>query len=114
MVHHFDHRFATYEPDGRIRDTTLPEHQDATYVPMPRYWVAEEQVNDRLVRKDSEGREIWSWREQWLLGFRDITNATNERTAIFSLTPQMAVGNNLPLLFPAIKGLDASLVLLAV
>lgn len=34
---------------------------------------------------------------KYLLGFRDITNATNERTAIASLIPHSAVGNNLPL-----------------
>ncbi|MCX7751181.1 MAG: restriction endonuclease, partial [Candidatus Bipolaricaulota bacterium] len=34
----------------------------------------------------------------WLLGFRDVTNATNERTAIFSLMPRVGVGNTSPLL----------------
>jgi hypothetical protein len=35
---------------------------------------------------------------QWLLGFRDITNATNERTVIASVLPLSAVGNQLPLM----------------
>jgi hypothetical protein len=29
------------------------------------------------------------WDKDWLLGFRDITNSTNELTAIFSLLPNM-------------------------
>ncbi|MDH7504510.1 MAG: hypothetical protein QHJ82_17605, partial [Verrucomicrobiota bacterium] len=35
----------------------------------------------------------------WLLGFRDITNATNERTAIFSFLPRAGVNHKAPLLF---------------
>ncbi|MCC6310861.1 MAG: N-6 DNA methylase, partial [Trueperaceae bacterium] len=31
MIHHFDHRYATYQPDGSIRDTTLEEHQDPSF-----------------------------------------------------------------------------------
>ena len=34
-----------------------------------------------------------------MLGFRDITNSTNERTAIFSIVPKVAVGNPAHLLF---------------
>src|SRR5690606_3702682 len=35
---------------------------------------------------------------QWLMGWRDITNATNERTAIATAFPRVGVGNNLPLM----------------
>ncbi len=39
---------------------------------------------------------------RWLMGWRDITNATNERTVIASVVARVGVGNNLPLmLFPA-------------
>ena len=33
---------------------------------------------------------------RWLMGWRDITNATNERTVIASVFPKVGVGNNLP------------------
>ncbi len=36
---------------------------------------------------------------KWLIGFRDVTNATNERTAIFSLLPRVGVGHKIPLVF---------------
>lgn len=36
---------------------------------------------------------------RWLLGFRDITNATNERTVIAAVLPRAGVGNKIPLLF---------------
>jgi hypothetical protein len=35
----------------------------------------------------------------WLMGWRDITNATNERTVIAAAFPEVGVGNNLPLMF---------------
>ncbi|MEN9661757.1 MAG: hypothetical protein RL324_706 [Verrucomicrobiota bacterium] len=35
---------------------------------------------------------------RWLMGWRDITNATNERTVIASVLPRMAVGNKIPLI----------------
>jgi hypothetical protein len=41
---------------------------------------------------------------KWFIGFRDITNATNERTVIASVLPRAGVGNNLPLML-----LDAAL-----
>jgi hypothetical protein len=36
---------------------------------------------------------------KWLLGWRDITNAGNERTLLMSVLPKTAVGNNFPLIF---------------
>ena len=49
-----------------------------------------------------------SWLEQscprWLMGWRDITNATNERTVIASVIPLAGVGNQMPLmLFPEME-----------
>ena len=35
---------------------------------------------------------------RWLMGWRDITNATNERTVIASVAPRAGVGNNMPLM----------------
>jgi len=44
-----------------------------------------------------------NWEKCWLIGFRNVTNATNERTAIFSLIPIAGVGNSTPLLLVAKK-----------
>ncbi len=38
---------------------------------------------------------------RWLMGWRDITNATNERTVLASVVPRTAVGNKIPLIFPS-------------
>jgi len=37
-------------------------------------------------------------RPRWLMGWRGITNATNERTVIASVVPRVGVGNSLPLM----------------
>ena len=53
LVHHFDHRWATYttDPDtGTVasRDVTLQEKQDASFSITPRYWVPAREVWLRL------------------------------------------------------------------
>jgi len=44
LVHQFDHRWATYTPDGNSRDMTLAEKQDPATLVVPRYWVSEREV----------------------------------------------------------------------
>jgi hypothetical protein len=95
MMWHFDHRWATYE-GGETRDCTEAEKRSPHFVVRPRYWVPRTEVQARL----------GDWQHKWLVGFRDVTNATNERTAIFSLLPRFGVGNNAPLLLVAER--DAS------
>src|SRR5690606_16784424 len=46
---------------------------------------------DRLAAK--------GWTRGWLLGWRDITNATNERTVIAAVLPRVGVNHKLPLFF---------------
>lgn len=45
--------------------------------------------------------DVWMKRRspEWLMGWRDITNATNERTVISSVMPLVGVGHKMPLLF---------------
>jgi len=101
MVHHFDHRFATYAgaTQANLNKGTLPQvsdaaHADCAFVTMPQYWVDESEVTTRL-----EGR----WERDWLIGWRDITNAKNERTTVASLIPRAAVGHKFPLVMPGVE-----------
>jgi hypothetical protein len=87
----FDHRFATFEggpAEDKARDTTEEEHRNLAYVPTTRYWVPKAEADAKL-------RE---WKEPWLLAFRDVTNATNERTFISTLLPRMGANHKAPLL----------------
>lgn len=59
MIHHFDHRWATYgagasddEEEG-ARDCTLLEKQSPAFEPSPRYWVPEDEVILRAARVPS-------------------------------------------------------------
>ncbi len=92
MIHHFDHRWATYEPDGSTRDVLPDEKRDANFRALPRYWVRESVVRDRL-----EGR----WDHKWLLGWRDICRSTDERTMIAGSFPTTAVGHTMPIALSA-------------
>lgn len=44
VVHQFDHRWATYTPEGSSRDLTLAEKQDTARTVNPRYWVSAREV----------------------------------------------------------------------
>lgn len=55
MIHHFDHRWATYgagasDDEEGARDCTLAEKQNPDFEPSPRYWVPEEEVALRTAR----------------------------------------------------------------
>ena len=91
MIHHFDHRWATYE-GLETRNVTLAEKQDPNFTVMGRYWVHADEVQAALANT--------GWNQPWLMGWRDITNTTNERTVISTTLPLAGVGNKIPLFFP--------------
>jgi hypothetical protein len=90
MIHHFDHRWATYD-NGDSRDATLSEKADCNFQPTARYWVPEREMANRLAAK--------GWIGGWLIGWRDIARSTDERTVIFAVMPRAAVGHTCPLIF---------------
>jgi hypothetical protein len=94
MIHQFDHRWATYADDGAdgARDVTEEEKQRVDYEVRPRYWVPEAEVRMRLEAK--------GWTHPWLLGWRDICRATDERTVISAVVPALATGDPVLLAFP--------------
>jgi hypothetical protein len=104
MVHHFDHRFGTYEgqTDAQANQGKLPEldeaqHADPHRISLPWYWVPAEEVEKRL-----EGR----WHRQWLLGWRDICRNTDTRTVIASLVPRIGMGHTFPLALFDVAGIS--------
>ena len=112
MTHHFDHRFGTYEAQSKAQANQgkLPEldhlaHADPARTTLPRYWVTENEVVERLY-------EIWD--RNWLLGWRGITGAGVIRTVVACIIPRGAVGNSFPLMMPSsdprlVAGLCANL-----
>ncbi|MGA5251986.1 hypothetical protein ACPCKZ_24860 [Streptomyces pseudogriseolus] len=118
MLHHYDHRFATYEnaTQQQLNKGTLPrftaeQHQDASATPLPRYWVSEQDIPTGEV--DKNGKAVMhsgvrsrlagkSWNREWLLGWRDICRARDERTLIAAVAPAHGFGHPYPLAFPAL------------
>jgi len=97
MIWHFDHRYATYEGatqanlnSGSLPKTTPEQKADPNFSVMPRYWVSEQEVDTRL--------STTNWTNNWLIGFRDVTSAVVERTAISSILPDVGVGHKIPLM----------------
>jgi hypothetical protein len=89
MIHHFDHRWATYTDSGDVRDLTEAEHRNPSFVVLPRYWVAAAEVASRLADRSMC---------EWLFGFRNVCRATDDRTLIDALIPLAGVGNSMPVL----------------
>jgi len=93
MMHQFDHRWATYTDSGDTVDVTANQKQDVNFTVNPRYWIDKNEVLERIEGDEYNKRPI----PKWLMGWRDITNATNERTVIVCVIPLSGVGNNMPL-----------------
>lgn len=59
MLHQYDHRWATYEPDGTVRDVTLEEKMNPDYEVIPRYWVPKREVLNRIADVPDSVRKAW-------------------------------------------------------
>lgn len=94
MVQAFDHRAASVVVNTKNRHrpaqpqpATLEQHQDPNWLPDPQYWVPAAKCE-------------WSPQLGWVLGFKEITAATNARTFIAALFPAVGFGNKVPVLEP--------------
>jgi len=94
MVQMYDHRAASVvvNPDNLHRAAQqeavgLEEHRDPDFSPMPQFWVQRPVVEE-------------IYKGHWVLGFKEITSPTNERTMISAIAPGVAFGNKFPLLVP--------------
>lgn len=97
MVQAFDHRAASvlleeknWVRQGQKLATTLVQHQNPEFAVRPRWWV------DQAAVDAAAGNS----KRDWLLCYKDVTSATNERTMIASFLPWAAVVNSAPLIFP--------------
>ena len=92
MFHHFDHRWATFNGEDSS-DYTDADKCDPCRYALPRYWVIAEEVKAAL-------QNVSTTNYEWLIGFRNVSNTTNERTFVTSPIPLSGVGNSSPILFP--------------
>lgn len=92
MVQAFDHRAASVVVNLNNRHrpakalaATPEERMDPNWSPEPRFWVSASDCS-------------WANGETWVLGFKEITAATNARTMIAALFPTVGFGNKVPIL----------------
>ncbi len=93
MVQAFDHRAASivvnlenlHRP-AQPEPATEEQHRNPDWLPDPQYWVPAAECG-------------WTT-ATWVLGFKEITAATNVRTFIAALLPAVGFGNKVPVLRP--------------
>lgn len=101
LFHQFDHRFASYElntKNGKLEpvEVTLEQKQRSSFTISPQYWVDADEVQTKLNQKQ--------WTKGWVLAWRDVTCATNERTVISSVIhARNAAADTAQLLMPAVS-----------
>ncbi|MEU6891132.1 DNA methyltransferase [Streptomyces sp. NPDC046557] len=117
MLHHYDHRWATYDTEGDTRSLSPEEREDGDALALPRYWVAEEDTPSGKFDRNGEDIPIpgvlkrlaeKEWQQGFLLGWRDICRSTDERSMITALLPAVGVGHLLLLALPRLPELLAS------
>jgi hypothetical protein len=95
MVQMYDHRAATVVRDetnwarqGQTIDTTLTEHQNPEFSPLPRWWISAENIIRVM-----EGKQQPAY-----LAYKDVTSATNQRTMIAAFVPYTATLHPIPVI----------------
>ncbi|MBB2793629.1 UNVERIFIED_ORG: hypothetical protein GGD58_002488 [Rhizobium pisi] len=98
MIWHFNHRSSTYQGvpeadrnNGQAREMSEAELSNPDLEIAPRCWTTRAAFSVR-----TSGRE---WGRDWVLSMRDVTNATNERSAIFAIRPFLPSNDKLPSIF---------------
>lgn len=97
MIWIYDHRASSITTreenifrEGLTKETTQIEHEDRFYEVLPKFWVSEIEIEDRI--------PDW-YDKNWIISFRRITAATNERTLIASIIPRYGAGDTAALIF---------------
>jgi len=87
QIEQYDLSYATYDgvtdkeiADGNPRELVHADG-DALSLPKPRYWAIQKVVEEFGQSKNGD--------REWCLGYRDVTNVNNERTAIATVLPSV-------------------------
>jgi hypothetical protein len=98
MTRDYDHRASSVTMSAKggymnydAETVSLVDHQNPEFLPMGRYWVAEDDIAARV----PESLTIAA------IGFHDIARANDTRTMVASLVPFAAYSNTLPLIVNA-------------
>ncbi|MFZ6720229.1 Eco57I restriction-modification methylase domain-containing protein [Undibacterium sp. Ji49W] len=103
-IDQYNHRASLYDGSLRkFRSLSVEERDSPAF-----FTISDKRVSKLEVQKRLNAR---SWPFQWMMGWRDITNATNERTVIASVFPVSGTDDTLSLLLPKGGSREACLLL---
>ena len=109
VFNQYDHRFATFDGvsekdigDGNARPITTEERAAPETVVIPRYWVPESEVVQRLEKQETSrpwigrtaGTTPGAREAGHQVAFRKITRATDERTSIVAVIGNVGLGDS--------------------
>lgn len=83
-IFQYNHRFASHL-NSQIKDSSQENLLDPNFTIETEYYIPKFEIEQRLADKTPS---------KWLIGYRDVTNATNERTCICSIIPRTACDTN--------------------
>ena len=90
----YNHHFGDFPLDSEVerRPSSIPATSvsDLTNPNDPLrawYWIDKSHVDNRMVKTDKNGDILWQWPYPYYILFRDVTNATSERTCVSTLVP---------------------------
>ena len=96
----FPNEYEVQKRPSSINGTLIGTLADSNSSITPWYWVKKSLIDERLTDKDRNGNVRWQWKHSYFIAFRDVTNATNERTCVATLMPSgVAAGDKAPLVF---------------
>lgn len=111
MIWLYNHHFGTIldniqeKPARQLPTPSLNELMNPYHCIMPWYWIP--------LKESIAYQQKNKWKHKWLISFRDVTNATHERTFVINLIPSsVGTGHKAPLIFTSC-GLIPSCLLLA-
>lgn len=108
FFHQFDHRWSTLDTsrskDTKFMSLTQEEKEQPSFLIQTRYWVDFSEVNKKLSAKE--------WTQHWMLVWRGIGRATDERTLIATVLPaNVGSCDKSTLLFPFVSDKTAACLL---
>ena len=95
MTREYDHRASWITMNRKnaymnytAESVSLVDHQNPEFLPMPRYWVSDEDIAERAPKSLAVAA----------IGFHDIARANDTRTMVACLVPYYGYSNKLPLI----------------
>lgn len=89
MFHSYNHRWSSYE-NGKINSDII-DNKNLSDIITPQYWVSKENLSKFFPSE---------WKKDWIVAYRDIARATDERSCIAAILPFSATDFTIRIALP--------------